>query len=93
MVTISSIFYGSTFSEFLRIARCSLLVEDFVSRASTLFKRMVTQGGNPKLLKKQIVKAFERYPQSFVAYKIDGIELAKRVENQSQVNRFRVHDY
>ena len=80
----SNIFYGSTFSEFLRIARCSLLVEDFVYRASTLFKRMVAQGGSPKLLKKQIVKAFEIHPQSFIAYKTNGIELAREVEEQSQ---------
>ena len=36
----TTIFYGSIFSEFLRIARCSLLFQDFVPRAGELFARL-----------------------------------------------------
>ena len=32
----SKIFYGSIFSEFLIIARCTLILEDFVPKASTI---------------------------------------------------------
>ena len=41
--TISS---GSIFSELLRIARCSLRTDDFITRDSDLFSKMIAQGGN-----------------------------------------------
>ena len=44
----STMFYGSVMSEFLRIARCTLLLEDFVPRAKKLFERMCNQGGTEK---------------------------------------------
>ena len=74
----SSIFYGSSFSEILRIARCSSLVDDFISRTSILLKRMINQGGNTKLLLKQINKACERYPETFHKYGINCKELTHR---------------
>ena len=64
----SYIFYGAAFSELLRIARCSLLFEDFLERASCLFKRMFSQGGENKFLSKQISKAIQRYPDVFINY-------------------------
>ena len=64
----SYIFYGATFSELLRIARCSLLFEDFLERTSCLFKRMHSQGGEHQYLSKQISKAMQRYPDVFVKY-------------------------
>ena len=42
----STTFYGSVFSEFLRIATCTLKINDFIPRASDLFLRMIAQGGN-----------------------------------------------
>ena len=42
--TPSRVFYGSVMSEFLRIARSTMLYEDFLTVASKLFKRMINQG-------------------------------------------------
>ena len=42
----SSIFHSSIFSEFLQIARCTLRMTNFVPKASQLYTRMITQGGN-----------------------------------------------
>jgi hypothetical protein len=64
----SCIFYGAVFSEFLRIGRCTLRFEDFVPRASVLFKRMLSQGGSKKLLAKQINKVLTRYPDVFLKF-------------------------
>ena len=64
----SSIFYGSIFSEFLRIARCTLRFQDFIPRASELYKRMISQGGINSNIKKQIRKGFQRYPTIFEKY-------------------------
>ena len=60
--TISS---GSTFSELLRIARCSLRIDDFIPRDSDLFSKMIAQGGNRATLPKQLKKAFHRYANVF----------------------------
>ena len=39
----STICYGSTFSEFLRIAKYILKITDIIPRASALFPRMVVK--------------------------------------------------
>ena len=80
----SSIFYGATFSEFLRIGRCSLRMEDFISRARLLFRRMETQGGNRKLIKKQLTKAFSRYSEVFTKYEITATDLCEAVSRSDQ---------
>ena len=56
----STNFYGSTFSELLRIKRCTLRINDFIPRASHLFSRMIAQGGIKATLTK-LKKAFHGY--------------------------------
>ena len=41
----SHVFYGSVMSEFLRIARCTMLYTDFLPVAAKLFTQMINQGG------------------------------------------------
>ena len=57
----SIIFYSSKFSEFLRIARCTLKLEHFLPRASELYSRMLLQQANQSFNNKQILKGFQRY--------------------------------
>ena len=65
----SSIFYSSIFSEFLRIARCTLRLTDFVPKASQLYTSMITQGGNKaSIIQRQIKKAIQRYAEIFFKY-------------------------
>ena len=64
----STVFYGSVLSEFLRIARCTLLFEDFIPKANQLFQRMVTQGGKKSLICKQIEKACLCHPTAFLKF-------------------------
>ena len=61
----SYVFYGSVMSEFLRIARCTLLYSDFLPSIISLFKRMINQGESETKLLLQIKKAFDRHPSSF----------------------------
>ena len=61
----SNVFYCSVISEFLRIARCTLLYSDFLSSAIGHFKRMVSQGGSKEQILKQICKAVVRHPLPF----------------------------
>ena len=53
----SIIIYGLIMSEFLRIARCTRLISNFLPRVKSLVNRMVSQGGNKPLILKQIKKA------------------------------------
>ena len=61
----SHVFYGSVMSEFLRIARSTLLYIDFLPVATNLLKRMINQGGSKVQLVNQISKAITRHPQAF----------------------------
>ena len=64
----SNMYYGSIMSEFLRIARCTLLLSDFVPRAKTLYQRMINQGGSANRVLRQIRKAMLRHPEPFIKY-------------------------
>ena len=55
-------------SEFLRIARCTLLLTDFVPRAKKLFLRMTTQGSTKNRVLQQIKKAMLRHQGPFKIY-------------------------
>ena len=77
----SFIFYGATFSEILRIGRCCLLVDDFIARVGVLLKRMHSQGGEVRLLRKQLLKAFCQYPDVFSKYQEDRNVLVDRIFN------------
>ena len=61
----SHVFYGSVMSEFLRIARSTLLYSDFLPVARSLFKRMLNQGGSQVKLLNQIGRALNRHPSAF----------------------------
>ena len=52
----SFIFYGSIMSEFLRIARSTRQVEDFLPRAKKLCDRMLSQGGSKNIVLKTFRK-------------------------------------
>ena len=76
----SHVFYGSIMSEFLRIARCTLLYSDFLPSAVNLFKRMVNQGGSPNRILKQITKAMSRHPGPFNKFSKSTMEVVKDIE-------------
>ena len=48
--------------------QCTLRLTDFVLKASQLYNRMVTQGGNKANTLRQIETAFKEYPELFQTY-------------------------
>ncbi len=62
------VFYGSVMSEFLRIARATLLYQDFVPKAKELFHRMISQKGDRQLLLLQLKKAIINNSGIFMRY-------------------------
>ena len=64
----SHIFYGTISSEFLRIARSTLLFKDFLPRAVNLSKRMLNQGGEQQKIFRQYTKTMSNYIDVFQKY-------------------------
>ena len=75
----SFIFYGSIMSEFLRIARCTRQVENFIPRAKSLCDRMVGQGGSKSNVLKQVRKAILRHPVPFQKFSLPTSEVIKKL--------------
>ena len=71
----SKIFYSALVGEFLRIARSTLKVEDFVPKAKTLIARMSAQGGNSVNMKRWVLKIMDRHPDSFKQFHTNLVEL------------------
>ena len=59
----SSIFYGSFYSERLRIGRSALPFSDFLPNTAELYRRIVAQGGM-----KPAKKMFQKYPTHLSKY-------------------------
>ena len=79
----SYVFYGSVMSEFLRVARCTLLLSDFIPRASSLHKRMISQGGSSNMVSRQLRKAMSRHPEPFHKYNTSSnLIINKIIEHQ-----------
>ena len=77
------VFYGSVMSEYLRIARATLLYQDFLPRASDLFTRMVNQGGNINKVLKQIRHAIQRHHKPFAKFKKSAKTIINDIETSS----------
>ena len=60
-----NIFYSALVGEFLRVARSTLLVEDFIPKAKDLVKRMNSQGANLFLSQRHLKKIIDNHPSSF----------------------------
>ena len=75
----SFIFYGSIMSEFLRIARCTRLITNFIPRARSLCERMISQGGSKYLVLKQIRKAMSRHPEPFQKFSLSPTQIIKEL--------------
>ena len=71
----SKIFYSALMGEFLRIARSTLKIEDFIPKASDLILRLLRQGGNEHTMKKQLLKITRRHPESFKQFHTRNVDL------------------
>jgi hypothetical protein len=65
-----SIFYSALVGEFLRIARSTLLLDDFKSKAKNLCQRMHKQGANLNITKRNLQKVISRHPADFSRFQI-----------------------
>ena len=75
----SSMFYGSILSEFLRIARTTLYIDEFSHRASELVSRMCNQGGKRENIYHQLKKAALNHPEAFLKYRKTAAQIIESV--------------
>ena len=64
-----SIFYSALVGEFLRIARSTLLLKDFLEKAKELCQRMRIQGGNIDRIKRSLKKIIYRHSSDFSRFR------------------------
>ena len=64
-VNTTYVYIRNKFSEPLRIARCTLKINDFIPRSFNLFSRMMTQGGNKATSTKQLKNGLSSLPNCF----------------------------
>ena len=51
-------------------------------RGNELFVRMVNQGGNTILIKKQMKKAVSKHPEAFFTFECDANEIVNKITPQ-----------
>ena len=73
------VFYGSISAEFLRIARATLLYEDFVVKSKELTQRMLKQGAIHHKIRRCLGKAFNRHPNAFSSFNTNVISLKRDI--------------
>ena len=74
-----SIFYSALVGEFLRIARSTLLLEDFVEKASSLCERMLNQGAKAEKTKFCLRKIISRHSNDFSRFRVTADMLISRL--------------
>ena len=65
-----SIFYSALVGEFLRIARSTLLLEDFLTKAKELCRRMLNQGANHRKIRCNLRKIITHHSDDFSRYHV-----------------------
>ena len=74
-----SIFYSALKGEFLRIARATLRLQDFIPKAQELIKRMENQGATERRIQRAITKLISNHPETFSKYLSSPDEIVREV--------------
>ena len=74
-----SIFYSALVGEFLRIARSTLMLADFLDKARELIQRMKTQGANRRLTRRNLHKIISRHEEDFASFEMNTEDLIQQL--------------
>ena len=75
----SIIFYSDIMSEFLRITRSKLLLQDLLLITKNVLDRVINQGGSKHMFLKQIEKIFNRYPDVLQKYNFMDLDSESKI--------------
>ena len=76
-----SIFYSAMVGEFLRIARSTLLFEDFLPKACELIHRLNNQGAKQHTSIRHLRKIIQRHPEDFSHFRIETEDMLSQILN------------
>lgn len=73
------IFYSALIGEFLRIARSTLMLEDFLEKAKQLIERMKTQGAKRNMTYRNLQKIISSHEEDFSRFQISTEDLIQQL--------------
>ena len=76
-----NIFYSAMVGEFLRIARSTLLYEDFLPKASELIHRLNNQGAKQHITSRNLRKVMHRYQEEFSRFGVNSEQIISDIIN------------
>ena len=76
-----SIFYSAMVGEFLRIARSTLLFDDFLPKTRELIHRLNNQGAKQHISIRHLRKIIQRHPEDFSHFRIETEEMLSQILN------------
>ena len=76
-----SIFYSAMVGEFLRIARSTLLFEDFLPKTRELIHRLNNQGAKQHTSIRHLRKIIQRHPEDFSHFRIETEDMLSQIMN------------
>ena len=77
-----SIFYSAMVGEFLRIARSTLLYEDFLPKACELIRRLNNQGAKRYISSHNLRKVIHRHQEEFSRFNVNPEQIINDIINQ-----------
>ena len=77
-----SIFYSAMVGEFLRIARSTLLYEDFLPKACELIRRLNNQGAKRYISSRNLRKVIDRHQEEFSRFNVNPEQIINDIINQ-----------
>ena len=79
MTFLSPLFYSAMVGEFLRIARSTLLFDDFLPKARELIHRLKNQGARQHTSNRHLRKIIERHPDDFSHFRIETEDMLNQI--------------
>ena len=76
-----SIFYSAMVGEFLRIARSTLLFNDFLPKTRELIHRLNNQGAKQHISTRHLRKIIQRHPDDFSHFRIETEDMLSKIFN------------
>ena len=76
-----NIFYSAMVGEFLRIARSTLLFEDFLPKTRDLIHRLNNQGAKQHTSMRHLRKIIQRHPEDFSHFRIETEDMLSQIIN------------
>ena len=74
-----AIFYSALVGEFQRTGCSTLKFEHFETKAKELLKRRLSQGANPSVSHKMILKIMSKHTEHFMQFKMDHYDILESI--------------